>query len=144
MPVRLQCPSCAALIEVPESAAGQVWGCPSCLQHFQVPALPVPLPVPVPTEPEPAPPPQTEETPVEEPPAAVPSRRQRGAGRKYALLVWMIVIPSAISLTILTCLYVSMRNTTPEKREKPARPSPSQRKISFTTRPGLPSSSDCS
>src|SRR5947209_5584609 len=112
MAIPLHCPVCGTVVAVPEDAAGQVWSCGQCRQQFQVPALPPPA----------AAPPPDREPAAEAPPEGDEDaprwhrRRRKPAGSPYAVLVWMVVIPSAISLTILTCILVYRLTAGPTRK----------------------------
>jgi hypothetical protein len=124
MPICLQCPSCGALVAVSEAAVGQVWSCGRCRQQFQVPVLPSQLP-----------PPPVEaadsmfdvtsgvtDHPPDEPPRRLAARRRQAAAPGPGFLVWIIVIPSLVSLTILTGLYLYRLTSEPAKKPAPAPP----------------------
>lgn len=140
MTVQLHCPACATIVCVPADAAGQVWGCGQCGQQFQVPVLPSqPAALPV-SEPDPLfdVVPEPPEPEPDNPATRRDKRRQQAAAANRGILIWWIIIPSALSLTILTCVYLYMLNRQPARKPQPGKRTEWRQNTVYGNRPDKP------
>jgi len=101
-----------------------VWSCGHCRQQFQVPVLPMQPPAPPAEAADSMFDVTSEETarPPDEPPRRLSARRKKAAAPGPGFLVWIIVIPSLLSLTILTGLLLYRLASEPAKKPLPAPP----------------------